>query len=102
MWGRILSSEKRGGQKIEPTTIIFTCAIRYLKTGDFNIKSDVWSNGVVLWDIFMVGDPEERYNLGLLSLKSMLGGNLIDDTPRFINKYISVQDFLSSLYGGIW
>ena len=41
-------------------------ASEYLKTGDFNIKSDVWSFGVVLWEIFTVGNKPYGISKSLL------------------------------------
>ena len=49
----LLSDYKKTQRKLIPWAWMAT---EYLKTGDFNIKSDVWSFGVVLWEILTVGN----------------------------------------------
>ena len=49
----MFSDYKKTQRKLIPWAWMAT---EYLKTGDFNIKSDVWSFGVVLWEILTVGN----------------------------------------------
>ena len=34
-------------------------ALEFLNTGVFNLKSDIWSYGVVVWEMFSLGKPED-------------------------------------------
>ena len=55
-------------------------ATEYLKTGDFNIKSDVWSFGVVLWEIFTVGNRPYGINPDYEAEKlKILGGERLPE-----------------------
>ena len=37
-------------------------AVEYLERGEFNMKSDIWSFGVVLWEIYSLG--KRPYGIG--------------------------------------